>query len=384
MELNENRFNQNRPNLDGQPGKSFTNVRHLIGTENVKASTPKGKSYWEELPGLPPEKPDATAILDPADIDPDRMDEILIKKTTEVHGYSPFANPVAEFEESPNITQYSTKDERNKEYARIVSAITTSKQSFDFNRKNFREQRSASIAKREKLRLEAKTDLMVKQATEIQARKEFNLISKSMRELQANIDEILFEGEDTIASRAKVEKFQSDYRNLEQQAKEIGDKYGLTAPKPELGPAQRLRQTIGNFRKSNPDTFKELDKWRKAELPKLKTDEERIKAVNDKIAELSKPKKKVKGETKPKIDKIPPKPKFAKSKIIGGKLTEEQKTAAWDELFAFAAKFGLSGQTLQDAANGLEKINRTAYNTFMGLWKKAVESQKESIKQLGK
>ena len=67
------------------------------------------------------------------------MDEILIKKSTELHGYSPLADPVAELEKSPNITQYSTKDERNKEYARIVSAINTSKQSFDFNRKNFSE-----------------------------------------------------------------------------------------------------------------------------------------------------------------------------------------------------------------------------------------------------
>ena len=63
MELNENRFNQNRPNLDGQPGKSFTNVRHLIGTENVKASTPKGKSYWEELLRLPPKKPGIDELL---------------------------------------------------------------------------------------------------------------------------------------------------------------------------------------------------------------------------------------------------------------------------------------------------------------------------------
>jgi len=172
-----------------------------------------------------------------------------------------------------------------------------------------------------------------------------------------------------------------------------------------------LQQKVLKLKTANPESYKKFMDYAKQNFTGKKPEE--VKVLTEKwLASESKPKVATafspEGDTgkatqagpakanvpaKAKTgDKIPPKPDFATPMIIGGGSTKEQRQAANKEMDQFLSKyFGVGTENWKSLYGDAKKAGGIVFEGYMKLagiidegWAKVVESQKESIKQLGK
>jgi len=404
---------------EDRPIRSFTDRPELLddkigndpglietGVENVQARTPQGPSFYEDPERLPepgvlskskelvPDKPD---LLDPgftdfSKIDPEKFKVNVRDNVKKTVGYDPFADPYTLLEESLTITPNSTKDERNSEYRKIVSGISTANRQYNDVMKDFRDRRSASIARTEKVRIEARADEKAATSTKIAAHKEFNLANEDKRELlakqgklQADIDSGL--ADSPIKAAAEVEQIETQIRNLDKQINELGGEYGFEAPKeaPGAGGIQEYKtpeEVRAAFKagKIDRETARSLikQKYSQAQSAGAETESPAViaeaeqepekKTVPKSVADIKPgeagaaemPPAEKPTKTKPKF---PPKPYFAIPKIIGEGPTKEQRKAALKEMDQFLDKVGLGSKSWKGAYENIKKAGGAAFQT---------------------